>query len=528
MPNIQQKMNDWFIDLSGDDHLPDQSRYQWQRDSQSDPEESNVRHHAIATVSSVIEGNNYYKKWYNGMNEIPDRSDSDDCSVYHATWSINPVNTLGDDTGAPDGESGNLISNVDSSGGDLYMMVSHHTGHKKVTDVEWLENLGIDTIAWDSRYSKYGSFHKKFTVFGIPGKEYALVGSIDINQNRWGRRPHKAGDDERPTGPTHDGGVKVEGDALSDIAWAFVERWNEKSRDNQSGNMENHKGLTPDAIPRAEEPTDLTGGEGDQRVQVLMTYGKSNNLSWGEDRGEGEWTIWASYLNAIKQADDYIFIEDQYFAPLGLTLDELWLDDHSLQPYSIFYHLQEKIKQGVTVIALTNRDTNSEKFDHQCREGIRRLRDAADEDGSGEFAAAYLANDSEDIKLHTKIMLCDDVFALVGSANINGRSMTNDGELTLGILDENDPSFAELLRWDLWEEHSGMFNRTPPARDLDDHISTFVGHIRSSTGQLEQFPEIPDREELGTPAWHIKESTKNYYSEVYDGPDKRKLRGAGE
>lgn len=528
MTNIQQKMNDWFIDLSGDEHLPDQSRYQWQREGQSDPEESNVRHHASATVSKKIEGNDYYRAWHDGMDKIPGRSDADDCSVYHATWSINPVNTLGADSGGQDAELGNLISKVDDSDGDFFSMVSHHSGHSEVTAVDWLENLGVESIGWDSRYSEYGSFHKKFTVFDIPQNEYALVGSIDINKNRWGRRPHKEGDDERPTGPTHDGGVKVEGDALSDLAWAFVERWNDKSRDNPAGNLENYDKDTPDVIPETEEPDDRTGGGGDQRVQVLTTYGKANNLSWGEDRTEGEWTIWASYLNAIKQAQEYIFIEDQYFAPLGLTLDELWLDDDGLQPYSIFYHLREKIKEGVNVIVLTNRETNVEKFDHQCREGIRRLRAAAYKDGAGEFAAAYLANDNQDIKIHTKLMLCDDVFTLVGSANINGRSMTNDGELTLGILDENDPSFAERLRWDLWGEHSGMFNQMPPAGALGDQITEFVGKIRSGAKQLEEFPEIPDRDELSTPASHLKESAWNYYGELYDGPEKPKLRGEGE
>lgn len=44
---------------------------------------------------------------------------------------------------------------------------------------------------------------------------------------------------------------------------------------------------------------------------------------------------------------------------------------------------------------------------------------------------------SEAVYVHSKLMIIDDVFLAVGSANVNRRSHTNDAELHLGVFEEN-------------------------------------------------------------------------------------------
>jgi phosphatidylserine/phosphatidylglycerophosphate/cardiolipin synthase-like enzyme len=75
------------------------------------------------------------------------------------------------------------------------------------------------------------------------------------------------------------------------------------------------------------------------------------------------------------------------------------------------------------------------------------------------------------IYVHAKVCVIDDVWAEVGSDNVNIRSWTHDSELSCSILDDTldereprDPAglgdgarvFARDLRLELWREHLGV------------------------------------------------------------------------
>ena len=81
------------------------------------------------------------------------------------------------------------------------------------------------------------------------------------------------------------------------------------------------------------------------------------------------------------------------------------------------------------------------------------------------------------VYVHAKAVIVDDVWAMVGSANLNRRSWTHDSEVACAVLDqERDPRppvdpgglgdgarvFARRLRLRLWREHLGL------ADDADD------------------------------------------------------------
>mgnify|MGYP006160500769 CR=1 FL=1 len=91
-------------------------------------------------------------------------------------------------------------------------------------------------------------------------------------------------------------------------------------------------------------------------------------------------------------------------------------------------------------------------------------------EGGGERVAFYdITNEAgTPIYVHAKVCVIDDVWAEVGSDNINLRSWTHDSELSCTILDETrderepaDPAglgdgarkFARDLRLQLWKEH---------------------------------------------------------------------------
>jgi phosphatidylserine/phosphatidylglycerophosphate/cardiolipin synthase-like enzyme len=57
-----------------------------------------------------------------------------------------------------------------------------------------------------------------------------------------------------------------------------------------------------------------------------------------------------------------------------------------------------------------------------------------------------------EVYIHSKLMIVDDVFTTLGSANINERSMSSDSELNICV---EDPAVAKPLRRQLWGLHTG-------------------------------------------------------------------------
>ena len=51
------------------------------------------------------------------------------------------------------------------------------------------------------------------------------------------------------------------------------------------------------------------------------------------------------------------------------------------------------------------------------------------------------------------MMVVDDEYAIIGSANLGRRSLTHDSEAIAGIYDPSPDSLVKRLRVDLWAKH---------------------------------------------------------------------------
>ena len=298
-----------------------------------------------------------------------------------------------------------------------------------------------------ARTATISSHHQKMvvTVASDPDKTMAFVGGIDLALDRWDAQAHASPPERQQvaTAAWHDIQAKVQGPAVTQLWQAFRSRWNDPRQPNHLPALADLRGRTRmDAAP----PETKTPGR--QAVQVHQTLPAG---MFPEAGGPGESSVAQSHVRAIERAEHLIYIEDQYVWPCALV-----------DP------LEDALERGVHVVMVVAReDVNwaarptSNRLRHEV---VERLLKA----GGDRFHIFHLEQpfgEREQIYVHAKLMIVDDCYASIGSANFNGRSMTNDTEIEIGVVDEDlvqttidgQPAqvcrFAHELRCRLWSEH---------------------------------------------------------------------------
>jgi phosphatidylserine/phosphatidylglycerophosphate/cardiolipin synthase-like enzyme len=420
MPILDQLKAKWFLPLAGDVLGVPQRRH---TEGGPDPQLS------ISTdgnnVEMLIDGKTYMKRWHDEMTGL---SGAPGAEAYHAGWRFEAVHPLGYPRGPTALED---MDAAHTGGAAVYSLLSMHTG-SLVTNGVSVGNLrdqhGISTACLDNRFPSGGSDHHKVAVFKKNDGGTAVLGSIDISKTRWDDSTHASRIDGRdPAGkPTHDTGAAITGPAVVDLDLCFRERWNDSSR------TFGMRPLLPPQ-PRISAPVSGSATFGTDSVQVLRTYGITRavfgywDYSWSP---RGEFTVWASYLNAIRTAGNYIYVEDQYFLPWDFP-PRFARPAGPGRDVDIVYQLGEAMRRGVNVVVLT--PSNAEDATHHYQKyqrdlGVNYLLAIRRAGSPGDIVVASLQNGVGDVYVHSKLMLVDDEFVLIGSANIGQRSMTHDGD----------------------------------------------------------------------------------------------------
>ena len=330
--------------------------------------------------------------------------------------------------------------------------------------------------------------HQKFVVVesSKPEKTVAYVGGIDLCLDRWDSPAHSSTcpkpDPIRqcdiiefyasltpapawvpamlpfkglisthfPSQPGwHDVQARVRGPALQQIWEVFRDRWNDPRPANKDSATANCQIAAPIGGQAPAIPQVSLGTSWVQVTQTLPCRGVFGPYPFAPN---GEQTIEKAYIRAIDRAESYIYVEDQYLWP-SLLVDRL----------------VAALKRNVHVVILVARDFDLVGLTavHARMRGqvIQQLRTA----NPSHFKVFHLQQPAGgQIYVHAKTMIIDDMVAFIGSANLNHRSMTNDTELQLGILDSSSLSvpingnatqvskFAHDYRCELWQEHLGV------------------------------------------------------------------------
>uniref|UniRef100_A0A6A7FUJ6 phospholipase D n=4 Tax=Hirondellea gigas TaxID=1518452 RepID=A0A6A7FUJ6_9CRUS len=306
-----------------------------------------------------------------------------------------------------------------------------------------------------------------------------------------------------PRQPWHDIHSQVIGPAAIDILNNFTERWKKQ-------------GIAGDTIFNFEDLNKnySYNGQDSWNVQIFRSISE-DSVQFEEVTPESvmkkkgriiDSSIQHAYIHQIQKAERFIYIENQYF----LGSSHQWencrdIPVKNLVPLEIAAKIVDKIRQGEHFVAyilipmfpegnpddvvtqeilhwqfhtiemmysligkeITKKGIDAEPQDYLLFFCVAKREDAESVSDNlkqplDETAALAFRNRRSMIYVHSKMAIFDDKFILVGTANINDRSLggTRDTEIAMGAYQPTIGSRANgdvsTFRKCLWSEHLGV------------------------------------------------------------------------
>lgn len=279
----------------------------------------------------------------------------------------------------------------------------------------------------DSTAPAFTSAHHEKVM--IVDNEVGFCGGLDLSRGKWDTPNHDYDSQLRDhdSEPWHDVHVVVRGPVVSDLAYHFFQRW--------------HYGEAKDSasVRNIEFPQPRSSAAGSIPITALRT--------WKEFDGTGGIRAW--YAQMFKDAKFGIYIENQFpFQDAWITnLLARQLQANKRLKVIILGPLEPnlpgllgKILAGVSI--------------HDIHRNLARLQKA----GGDRVGVYCLVSQSKttpvrrrQIYVHSKLMIVDDRWITVGSANLDKNGMRDSSEVNLGITSAR---LARNLRVSLWKEHT--------------------------------------------------------------------------
>ncbi|HEY0753825.1 MAG TPA: phospholipase D family protein [Ktedonobacteraceae bacterium] len=387
----------------------------------------------------------------------------------------------------------------------------------------------LDNSARGLLHHPVESLHQKLTVVD---NRWAFVGGIDPmtekghDFDRWDNSSHHFLNELRKTAegntphPWHDVHALIEGPAVADVEYNFIQRWNavvkryghwqilpEKRR------FYHQAHIMPADTPQVVKSTTT--------VQIARTIPR-HTYHFQPLVVQG---IAQLYTRAIHNAQHFIYLENQYLwvrAYSGVDIPFLGRDNQEME--KIMQELIAALQRGVHVaLVLPDHPDPGRAFSDASIARIRR--EAAPAVAAGRFHAFCLGNSARvenkehyrPIYVHAKVAIIDDLWVTVGSANLNNRGLRDDVEINVATL---DAEVARSLRLRLWAEHLGLLTddeifmlniflqRQPAQRPSPVGVANLWSGIQGIWQDNAEKQAILDRETLS--AWqHVQESLQD-------------------
>jgi cardiolipin synthase A/B len=297
-------------------------------------------------------------------------------------------------------------------------------------------------IRWDRAHPGFCQHQKTWLIDAGEDTQIAFVGGINLNPHSVVSPGHSVSKNGGE-GQNHDVYVELSGPAVADVHHNFVQRWNEASERHAHDGCWGERGDSD-----LEFPTQLPLERGTAEVQIQRTVhpgryrdGRQAVNGHAFDIASGERTNFDQYLLAMKSAQRTIYMENQYVEVQGIVEE-----------------LHEALGRGVEVVLLMPAvpDISPTAYESPERKTFLEARSALGKYDN--FTLAGIAGLGVDgcrkpVYVHSKLMLIDDDWATVGSANLHRFSMFGNGELNAAIY---SPETVRAFRVALFEEHLAL------------------------------------------------------------------------
>ena len=380
-----------------------------------------------------------------------------------------------------------------------------------------------------------------------PGKDYSNPRVQDFFDlvNPYGEMYDR---NKTPRMPWHDIGMQVVGQPARDLARHFIQRWNYLHRQRTARGRGNLSRPLPVLLPPPDlDPAEVQalGFDGTCDIQMLRSCGE---WSMGTP-GKIERSIQNAYIKLIEASDHFIYIENQFFVTscfvenaqisnqIGDALveriirasrnSERWSAVICI-PLMPGFESQVHEQDGTSVRLIMECQYRSicrgEKsiFGRLRAEGIDPLQ----------YINFYSLRQwgkigpekhltTEQLYIHAKCMIVDDRAVVIGSANINERSMNGDRDSEVAAIVQDkymlDSTMAGV------EYKVGRFAHTLRIRLMREHIGVDVDALRGEGGEdyLTSSLRDPLAPEFLRDTWHktAAENTRLYRQVFRSMPD---------
>lgn len=317
---------------------------------------------------------------------------------------------------------------------DFPMVYGTDREYSPIFGLAWKPHRHI-AFRFDDTHPLAGSHHQKIVVFD---DKVAFAGGLDLTNRRWDSPKHSPEDPRRTFAgeaypPFHDAMIAVDGEAAVELSTIVRKRWHAATG----------RKLKPlRASERDPWPPELRVDMHDVDVSIACTQPPVNGH-------QGTHHVETLYLDMIRRARDYIYIENQYFTSqkVGEALEARLREPDGPEVLLVTRLLSHGWLEEMTMHVLRTRL-------------VRNLRAA---DAHGRFHAYYPhvegLCDGTCLDLHSKVMVVDDEWLRVGSSNISNRSMGVDTECDVTVEARGEPRVRQAIRGvrdRLLAEHSGV------------------------------------------------------------------------
>lgn len=309
---------------------------------------------------------------------------------------------------------------------------------------KWQDADNIHFV-FDSQLPLGASHHQKVVVVD---DEIAFCGGMDVAIARWDKREHHPDDGRRVDpdgtiklgakkefGPYHDIQAVVTGPVVQPLATLVRDRWHHATGKQAIPMRRLDQSALPATWPRFAKPA-LTG----VKTAVALTQPAFMHQARCTQ-------IKQLYLDMIAQAEQFIYIENQFFTQTDIAC-------------ALNQRLRERPALRALLISCDRPQGIMER--KSMYTGRVRFKELLEAGGVGDrVVMAYPASsehgEEKAIRIHSKLMVVDDRYLRVGSSNINRRSMTLDTECDLMFEAHNEATRQAIaaLRNDLIREHTG-------------------------------------------------------------------------